>query len=58
MTEAAAMNTDFSPIDHPSAWRASLRIYEGRGIEKQTGKSTYFSGDLDYSRFDEEDARM
>jgi len=37
---------------------ASLRIYEGRGIQKQAGKSTYFSGDLDYSRFDEEDARM
>jgi hypothetical protein len=37
---------------------ASLRIYEGRGIEKQAGKSTYFSGDLDYSRFDEDDARM
>jgi hypothetical protein len=37
---------------------ASLRIYEGRGIQKQDGKSTYFSGDLDYSRFEEEDARM
>lgn len=36
----------------------SLRIYEGRGIEKQEGKSTYFDGDLDYSRFDKEDARM
>ncbi len=36
----------------------SLRIYEGRGIEKQAGKSTYFDGDLDYSRFDTEDARM
>ena len=36
----------------------SLRIYEGRGIEKQEGKSTYFDGDLDYSRFDTEDARM
>ena len=36
----------------------SLRIYEGRGIEKQDGKSTYFSGELEYSRFDDEDARM
>ena len=36
----------------------SLRIYEGRGIEKQEGKSTYFSGDLEFSRFDDEDGRM
>jgi len=36
----------------------SLRIYEGRGIEKQEGKSTYFDGDLDYSRFDAEETRM
>ena len=35
-----------------------LRIYEGRGIEKQDGKSTYFEAELDYSRFDDEDARM
>ncbi len=35
-----------------------LRIYEGRGIEKQEGKSTYFDGDLEYSRFDNDDARM
>lgn len=37
---------------------AALRIYEGRGIEKQEGKSTYFDGDLDYSRFDAEETRM
>jgi hypothetical protein len=36
----------------------SLRIYEGQGIQKQQGKSTYFSGDLEYSRFDDEDSRM
>jgi hypothetical protein len=36
----------------------SLRIYEVRGIQKQAGKSTYFDGDLNYSRFDNEDARM
>ncbi len=36
----------------------SLRIYEGRGIEQQDGKSTYFSGELEYSRFDDEDGRM
>jgi hypothetical protein len=36
----------------------TLRIYEGRGIQKQEGKSTYFDGELDYSRFDDEDARM
>jgi hypothetical protein len=36
----------------------SLRIYEGRGIDRQEGRSTYFSGDLQYSRFGDEDARM
>lgn len=36
----------------------TLRIYEGRGIQKQQGKSTYFDGELDYSRFDDENARM
>jgi hypothetical protein len=36
----------------------NLRIYEGRGIDKQEGRSTYFEGDLEYSRFDDEDARM
>ncbi len=36
----------------------TLRIYEGRGIDKQEGKSTYFDGDRDYSRFDSEDGRM
>ena len=36
----------------------TLRIYEGRGIDKQEGKSTYFDGELDYSRFDSEDSRM
>ena len=35
-----------------------LRIYEGRGIDRQEGKSTYFDGDLAYERFDDEDARM
>jgi len=36
----------------------NLRIYEGRGIDKQEGRSTYFEGDLEYSRFDDEDVRM
>ena len=36
----------------------NLRIYEGRGIDKQEGRSTYFDGDLAYSRFDDDDARM
>ena len=36
----------------------SLRIYEGRGIQPQDGKSTYFSAELEYSRFEDEDARM
>jgi plasmid stability protein len=36
----------------------NLRIYEGRGIDKQEGRSTYFQGDLEYSRFDDEDGRM
>lgn len=36
----------------------TLRIYEGRGIAAQAGKSTYFDRNLDYSRFDDEDARM
>ena len=36
----------------------SLRIYEGRGIEKQEGKSTYFKGEQDFSRFEDEDGRM
>ncbi len=36
----------------------NLRIYEGRGIDKQDGKSTYFEAGLEYSRFDDEDARM
>ena len=35
-----------------------LRIYEGRRIDKQDGKSTYFEAELEYSRFDDEDARM
>ncbi len=29
----------------------ALRIYEGQGIQKQTGKTTYFKGGLDYSEF-------
>ncbi len=37
---------------------ATLRIYEGRGIDKQEGKTTYFSGDLNYSRFDDDESRM
>ena len=32
--------------------------YEGRGIDRQEGKSTYFDGELAYERFDDEDARM
>jgi hypothetical protein len=35
-----------------------LRIYEGRGIDKQDGKSTYFEAELEYSRVDDEYARM
>jgi hypothetical protein len=34
-----------------------LRIYEGRGIAKQEGKSTYFKGDHEFSRFEDEDGR-
>ena len=36
----------------------SLRIYEGRGIEKQEGRSTYFKGEVEFSRFEDEDGRM
>ena len=36
----------------------SLRIYEGRGIEAQQGRGTYFEGDLNYSRFEDDKARM
>lgn len=36
----------------------NLRIYEGRGIDRQEGRTTYFQGDREYSRFDDEDARM
>jgi plasmid stability protein len=36
----------------------NLRIYEGRGIDRQEGRTTYFKGALEYSRFDDEDARM
>jgi hypothetical protein len=36
----------------------SLRIYEGQGIEKQEGKSTYFKGEVEFSRFEDEDGRM
>ena len=36
----------------------NLRIYEGRGIDKQEGRSTYFQGDREYSRLEDEDARM
>jgi hypothetical protein len=32
----------------------SLRIYEGRGIAKQEGKSTYFKGEVEFSRFEDE----
>jgi hypothetical protein len=35
-----------------------LRIYEGRGIDRQEGRSTYFQGDREYSRLEDEDARM
>lgn len=35
-----------------------LRIYEGRGIAKQEGKSTYFDSDKNFTRFENEDARM
>ena len=36
----------------------TLRIYEGQGIQKQEGKSTYFEGRLEYSRFEDDDGRM
>jgi len=36
----------------------NLRIYEGRGIDRQEGRSTYFQGDRRYSRLEDEDARM
>ena len=35
-----------------------LRIYEGRGIEKQEGRSTYFSGEIEHSRFEDDEGRM
>lgn len=36
-----------------------LRIYEGMGITPRPGtKSTYFGGDLDFSRFRDDDGRM
>ena len=35
-----------------------LRIYEGRGIEKQQGKSTYFDSERSFSRFESDDSRM
>jgi len=44
--------------DQPRPVCDCLRIYEGRGIEKQEGKSTYFSGELEFSRFEDEDTRM
>jgi hypothetical protein len=34
------------------------RIYEGRGISVQEGKSTYFDRELEYSRFNDDDGRM
>jgi alpha-ketoglutarate-dependent taurine dioxygenase len=36
----------------------ALRIYEGRGISKQEGKSTYFDSDRRFSRFERDDSRM
>ena len=36
----------------------TLRMYEGRGISKQEGKSTYFESDKTFSRLEDEDARM
>ncbi len=35
-----------------------LRIYEGRGISRQEGKSTYFESDKNFGRFESEDGRM
>ncbi len=36
-----------------------LRIYEGRGIAPRPGRvSTYFGGELDFSRFHDDDGRM
>ena len=37
---------------------SALRIYEGRGIAAQQGKTTYFESDKHFSRFDSEDGRM
>ena len=36
----------------------SLRIYEGKGIEKQQGKTTYFDSERNFSRFESDDSRM
>ncbi len=36
----------------------SLRIHAGRGIEKQEGRSTYFCGEFEHSRFDDDEGRM
>ena len=35
-----------------------LRIYEGRGIARQDGKTTYFDSDKRFTRFENEDGRM
>ncbi len=35
-----------------------LRIYEGKGIAPQPGRSTYFSRELGFSRFEDDDGRM
>lgn len=36
----------------------TLRIYEGKGIERQEGRSTYFDSEIEFSRLKDEDARM
>ena len=36
----------------------ALRIYEGRGIARQEGKSTYFDSDKCFTRFERQDRRM
>ena len=36
----------------------TLRLYEGRGIAAQAGKTTHFDGELRYHRFDDGNTRM
>ena len=46
-------------VDHdPRPTAETLRIYEGRGIPKQAGKTTYFTGSVDMKRFEGGESKM